>query len=49
MTWEQWHVFHSEQNDLYTLYINLPERKVSQNTIQSITQLSTMATLGACK
>ena len=28
MTWDQWHVYDSEQNGLYTLYINLPNREV---------------------
>lgn len=31
MTWEQWHVYHSEQQGLFTLYINLPDRKVLAN------------------
>ena len=26
MTWEQWHIYHSERNGLYTLYLNLPRR-----------------------
>ena len=28
MTWEQWHVYHSEHNGLFTMYLNLPEREV---------------------
>ena len=24
MTWEQWHIYYSEPNNLFTLYINLP-------------------------
>ena len=28
MTWTQWHVYDSDQNDLYTLYLNLPNGEV---------------------
>ena len=28
MTWEQWHVYYSEHNGLYTMYINLPSWEV---------------------
>ncbi len=27
MTWEQWHIYHSERHDLYTMYINLPKSR----------------------
>ena len=31
MTWEQWHIYHSQHHGLYTLYINLPAREVLAN------------------
>ena len=31
MTWEQWHVFHSNQENLFTLYLNLGSREVLVN------------------
>lgn len=27
MTWEQWHIYHSEHHGLYTMYITLPRKK----------------------
>merc|ERR1712050_44175 len=27
-TWEQWHVHRSEHDDLFTLYLNLPNKRV---------------------
>lgn len=26
MTWEQWHIYHSEKNGLFTMYLNLPKK-----------------------
>ena len=31
MTWEQWHIYHSEHNGLFTMYINLPKGEVLAN------------------
>ncbi|XP_023333279.1 uncharacterized protein LOC111705074 [Eurytemora carolleeae] len=31
MTWEQWHVFHSNKENLFTLYLNLGSREVLVN------------------
>ena len=31
MTWEQWHIYHSEHNGLFTMYINLPNYEVLAN------------------
>ena len=28
MTWEQWHIYHCQHHGLFTLYINLPGRRV---------------------
>jgi len=28
MTWDQWHVYDSNKHDLYTMYINLPNKEV---------------------
>ena len=35
MSWEQWHVYHSQQHGLYTLYLNLPSREVLLNNWRS--------------
>lgn len=29
MTWEQWHIYHSEQHGLYTLYLNIPNNDMA--------------------
>ena len=31
MTWEQWHIYYSEHNNLFTMYINLPNWEVLAN------------------
>lgn len=33
MTWEQWHIYYSEHNNLFTMYINLPNYEVLANNV----------------
>ena len=31
MTWEQWHIYYSKHNNLFTMYINLRNYEVLAN------------------